>query len=592
MIRLVRAHIENYKGITDMRIDFPQEAGESVFPVIGLNESGKTTILEALTFVNTTKEDLSALEFAGLRKQESHHLIPVSARTSFTGRISVGLSMTTEEEDRRYIQEEFSRQTGYGLAHVPNEFLLTSYYEYENAKFIKSAGRYELDVKYEKKKHNQKKPDFDALWPVHRYILEGRLPSLLYVPNFLFDFPEQLPLTADPETTRPRDAFFHRLLDGLLKLEDPKLSFADNIIARATATSPEIRQSFLSALTKLEYALNKHVLSHWELIGGKKLQGLATSLAVETVDGAPVLVVTLKHKGDPYRISERSLGFRWFFTFLMLTFFAKSLGTKRQTVYLLDEPASNLHATAQTRLLHALRNISGAMFVYSTHSHYLLDPDLLPSTLVARNAGYDPENDDDFVAAQTNISAIPFRQFVSKHPRQTEHFQVALDVLDVPVTSLEISFPCFFTEGKSDWYYLRLAEMCGVFGKHKAYPFGGVNTIDARVNAALSEGRQFAVLVNGDTRISEKLGEQYGMLFTNRCVSLRDVLGAGKKGEDLFDAADRIAVIQSAGLKGTSKAVFQRASELCVAGKRQTKLSKATRDRFAALEKALSAALS
>ena len=46
-MRYKRFQIKNFKGIKDTIVDL--DAGEAaVFPFVGLNESGKTTILEAI----------------------------------------------------------------------------------------------------------------------------------------------------------------------------------------------------------------------------------------------------------------------------------------------------------------------------------------------------------------------------------------------------------------------------------------------------------------------------------------------------------------------------------------------------------------
>ena len=55
-------HIENFKGIRSMDLDL-SEPGAGIFTLIGLNESGKTTILEALASPGKRlhSADLSAL---------------------------------------------------------------------------------------------------------------------------------------------------------------------------------------------------------------------------------------------------------------------------------------------------------------------------------------------------------------------------------------------------------------------------------------------------------------------------------------------------------------------------------------------------
>lgn len=590
MVRIAYVEIINYKGIKSLRLDFSTDPSRSVHPIIGLNESGKTTILEALTFVSATNEDLSGLNITGLNTPPLHELIPISERTNFTGKISVKLGFALEPADREAIKNNYESRSGYSVSDMPALLTIERTLRFVNAERVENSLIYGLKPKFEKQKPKQKKPLHNEEWMVLRQCIVEHLPSVLYIPNFLFEIPDKIPLVPEGELSNARDAFFHKLLDGLLKSREPESTFQDSIVARATSNSEATQQAFRATIRKLEYALEKGVLDNWAKVGGKSLQGLTTSLETfEDDQGIPMLQISLKHKGEEYRIGERSLGFRWFFAFLMLTFFGRSFGNRKQTVYLLDEPASNLHASAQTKLLKALQSQPNSLFIYSTHSHYLLEADLLPDTFVARNTGYN--DDDDYVASMTKIEAIPFRQFVSKHPDQTEHFQVALNVLDVPVSTLEMSYPCVMVEGKSDWYYCRLRQLGGTGVHLKFYPFGGVNSVDARVNQAISDGRDFAVLTDGDTHIVEKLTDRYGELFSRRSVNLADVIGQGATSEDLFSQDDRAKIIAKAGLKGTSKAIFQRAAELVVASGLAIELDPTTISNFSKLEQALGAVL-
>lgn len=42
--------IQNFKGIEHLRLELTTKPQNNVFTLVGLNESGKTTILEALNF--------------------------------------------------------------------------------------------------------------------------------------------------------------------------------------------------------------------------------------------------------------------------------------------------------------------------------------------------------------------------------------------------------------------------------------------------------------------------------------------------------------------------------------------------------------
>ena len=78
--------IQNFKGIKDTTISFDTIAGASVFAFVGLNESGKTTILEAIhSFApdKATSELLGSDDTSGVpfNHRVPRHLISISPAT-------------------------------------------------------------------------------------------------------------------------------------------------------------------------------------------------------------------------------------------------------------------------------------------------------------------------------------------------------------------------------------------------------------------------------------------------------------------------------------------------------------------------------
>jgi hypothetical protein len=158
-----------------------------------------------------------------------------------------------------------------------------------------------------------------------------------------------------------------------------------------------------------------------------------------------------------FSVSERSLGFRWFFVYLLLTTYrgARKASTS-DMLFLFDEPASNLHQTAQRALLSSLGELSQrAVIIYTTHSHHLIEPAWLGTTFVVANKGADPDVvTADFTADRTDIHLTPYRQFAAQHPDQSHFFQPILDVLDYAPSDLELVSEVAMVEGKSDFYLL------------------------------------------------------------------------------------------------------------------------------------------
>ena len=87
------------------------------------------------------------------------------------------------------------------------------------------------------------------------------------------------------------------------------------------------------------------------------------------------LIMFVKDADSPALVplEERSKGFQWFFSFDML-FMSETEGDFRNSVILLDEPGLHLHAAAQRDLLERMRAYSKSnQLIYSTHLPFMVD---------------------------------------------------------------------------------------------------------------------------------------------------------------------------------------------------------------------------
>src|SRR5690606_34845172 len=95
--------------------------------------------------------------------------------------------------------------------------------------------------------------------------------------------------------------------------------------------------------------------------------------------------------GTTYGVDERSKGALWYLSFLMKTEFRrKKLRIKSgKSVFLIDEPASNLHSTAQQNMISDFKKlVEDTSVIYSTHSQYLISLDNIKTTyIIERNKG-------------------------------------------------------------------------------------------------------------------------------------------------------------------------------------------------------------
>lgn len=95
-------------------------------------------------------------------------------------------------------------------------------------------------------------------------------------------------------------------------------------------------------------------------------------------------ITFVKDEGKPVLVplEERSKGFQWFFSFDM-TFMCETKGQFQNAVILLDEPGLHLHASAQKDLMQRMYAYAKTnQLVYSTHLPFMIDPKRLDNIYI------------------------------------------------------------------------------------------------------------------------------------------------------------------------------------------------------------------
>ena len=134
---------------------------------------------------------------------------------------------------------------------------------------------------------------------------------------------------------------------------------------------------------------------------------------------------------------------------MKLEFNPKVTSGLEHSVYLLDEPGSYLHAFAQRKLCNKLLQISESSHViYCMHSHYLLDPEIIPINSV-------------MVADKGESSNIRLTRMIDYHEKTKTPWsalQPVLDALQIKPYALDLihAQTTVITEGIYDYYCLEL----------------------------------------------------------------------------------------------------------------------------------------
>ena len=539
--------IKNYKGIPDIELDLTKKPKTNIFTLVGLNESGKTTLLEAIYLF---KNEIS--------KEDAHTLIPKSQQYSFDGTVSVKAELELNDTDLQEIIDYLKNNYSFELQNPSKIIQRTLKYHFKNSapdenKWRESLWNHSFAGKPKRGRKIKKLIKWDRkVWKeVIELIKEKTIPRILYYPNFLFEFPEKIYLE-EYEGEGKEQEEYRKILQDILSSIDNKLTVEGHILERMRNRDKGSHKQALEALlSKMSAKLNEEILKKWDTVfKGTQPKEMDMSAGTES----NFIELKIKQGSENYSINDRSLGFRWFFSFLIFTAFRKSrIEDPGETLFLLDEPASNLHQSSQKKLLDSLENIvSDCKLIYSTHSHHLINPKWLAGTYIVKNKAINYNEVEDSISKETNITATLYKNFVAQYPKEDDHFKPILDALDWTPSHLEIALPIIFTEGKTDYYIFKymMSVICEKKYNLNFYPGAGVDKYEDPFRLYLAWNKYFVALFDSDTaglKAKEQYIKKIGCDITDKIFTLEDINPNWKDRttESLFSEDEKNAIIQS-----------------------------------------------
>ena len=407
MIKLIKANIIRYKCIeTEQSFDVEDD----VTVLVGMNESGKTSILEALAktqyFENDEKFTFNMIHDFPRKQKKS---------VDKTGEIPDAVKLEYQVDNN--ILHEIYKELG--IKPLNNKFSVTYYYdnhrtwelswintlefmkekivllEFENQDLSSSLQNVSNKSQFKKVLENKNEMGYseddikklDSLkvffkdtnsWeksPIDEFVvfkyLIPNLPKFMYYDDY-YSLPSRVSLTKLEEN----------FTDSAKKTAKALLELAD--IDIETLTKSDNFEEFIAELEATEAIISAELFKYWKT--NKNLKILFRIDKKEETDGYNstrivdrILEIRVQNQrtGVSLPLENRSKGFNWFFSFLV--WFMK-IQEKRDTTYilLLDEPGLNLHAKAQNDLLKFIFDLSNDyQIIYTTHSPFMIETDKL-----------------------------------------------------------------------------------------------------------------------------------------------------------------------------------------------------------------------
>lgn len=518
-------HIKNFKGIRDQKIQLSQRPNQ-IYTLIGLNESGKTSILEALSlFQQTVRGTADSYFDIGGRALADVLIIPKDLQANFNGKIVVEAEISLDPAAKQEI-EEICKRDGFTRVKVPETGTVASQTLYRDSTRVSTTRIISLNVEVAKK--NERKlyalSGSEQTWKDYVAALLARLPPIIYYPNFLFDLPERIYLESHPVPDMERtQAFFRSMLQDVLDYLKLDLELQTHIVQRLRSGDPSDKPKVQSVIDKMSSAVSDVIFETGKDIFGRRTADRYLQLNFPELDPGIdryYLAIRYKQGTDSYSVSDRSLGFRWFFTFLMLILFRIHRSEEATgKIFVLDEPASNLHPTAQTQLLEVMASIvqdSGSSIIYTTHSHYLISPLWLDTAFVVQNEAIDYGSAASFEERPTTVIVSSYRHFAGQNPTKRTYFQPVLDLLEYRPSNFDPIRDVVMVEGKKDYYGLRyIFEILLQCDDMQLLPGAGASSLLPPIQMYVAWGKSFLVLLDSD-----KAGDQSRKYYEKQLESL------------------------------------------------------------------------
>jgi|TARA_R100001369_G_scaffold31292_2_gene55635 predicted ATP-dependent endonuclease of OLD family len=557
--------IKNFKGIEHLNLDFTKKPSAPVTTLVGLNESGKTSVLEAISFFDSRNEHLESLYEERFSHGDVNSLVPLKKKANFNDTIEIAAWISLSDEDKQDIKKfaKDSLEFNLNIQKIPDAFTITRKLKFEKSTYKSTQAIWAITLdgkslprgKKERRliEANRKK------WNELTDYISSKLPSILYFPTFLFDFPERIYLDVEDESKT--NGYYRKIIQDILDSLDDNLNIDDHIVNRALDSESSSRRSLSSVLNKMSKSVTSTVFERWNEIFDKRMPTKDIRVNVDVEVGTPpntdkvYLEFEMVDGESIYLISERSLGFRWFFCFLLFTQFRSYRKHQKNTLFLLDEPASNLHSRAQVQLLESFSKITqnGGQIIYSTHSPYLINPKWLEGTFIVRNDGLkyeDPKSEYDYSSRDTDIRVERYREFVGRNADKETYFQPILDTLDYMPNKLEYIPNCIMVEGKNDYYFLKYFQglLPEKYASLHILPGTGSGALDPLISMYLGWNRDFLVLLDDDAagRKEKKRYTDEWYLPTSQVLTYQDINidWQGYEVENLITSSDLEKIAQ------------------------------------------------
>jgi len=567
-MKLKNVIIHKYKCIENDQL-FDVEKDVTV--LVGMNESGKTSILEAIAKTNYFQEDenftfTKTHDYPRREKKKIDksgedpqaitccYVIPIYLIEEIENEIGKEVFKLKEF----CITTKYSNDEAWGNIEVDFRKFITYktkelgiFSQTLNEKLYKISNKIELETlakEYTEEKYTigieSLKKYFLQEWnwsqnPLGEYIARTYLKP--NIPKFLY---------YDEYYALPPRINIEKLNAG--QLDESKFKTAKALFELADINTDEILnannfEDFIAELEATESIISDELFKYW-----KTNKNLNITFKIEPIEKTDnqnnkriiehILDIRVKHKGVSLSLKNRSKGFNWFFSFLV---WFKKIQEDNSSNYilLLDEPGLNLHASAQEDLLNFIEDLSmDYQVLYTTHSPFMISSEKLNRVRTV---------------LETKNGALISDSIQEKDPNTLFPLQAALGYNIAQ--NLYISKNNLLVEGVSDMIFLQ--TMSAILDSNKKQgldpnitlvPTGGLEKVATFISLLRSNDLKIVCLLDTfkdakgkvklENMVKQKIINQKNIRFYHEFIPKQKYADV----EDLFEKEDYLKLFNSA----------------------------------------------
>lgn len=567
-MKLVNVTIEKYKCIENAQTF---EVNDGITILVGMNESGKTSVLESIAktryFQNDEKFKFK-LTFDYPRKWKK------SVDKSGENPKAVTCTYMLEEEDIKRIEDDLgenvvldytvSRTIRYdnsctitmlkidkkqiisNLLKKANVYSATLAMNLENVNSMKELG--EVIQKYSDKDKVKGIQTLEKLfkspndnwqdqveWYVYKQYISAYFPKFLYYDEY-YSLPSRINIDEIQKDTSSltEDVKTAKALIELADINLNELTQSDDF--ESFKAELEATQENISNIMFKYWKTNSNLNIVFDIDKKEKTDNRGTHLVDHILD------IRVRNKGVSLPLKNRSKGFNWFFSFLV---WFKKIQEDQSSKYilLLDEPGLNLHASAQKDLLGFIEDLSNDyQIIYTTHSPFMIPPTHL---------------DRVRTVLETEKGSVISNSIQEKDPNTLFPLQAALGY-DL-AQNLFISNKNLLVEGVSDLMYLQVMSSVlisegreGLKDDITIVPVGGLDKVVTFISLLRGQELKIACLLDTftDAKGKEKLQDLiFGKIIQKNRILFFDAFVEDYSRadiEDMFTKEDYLKIYNEA----------------------------------------------